>query len=56
MGRECHDAQILVVSDPDLIISMYERRMLMDLVIDDYTGVKDSMESIHPHLKNVFKQ
>lgn len=29
---------------------MYERKILHDLVIEDYTGIKSMIESRYPHL------
>jgi len=35
----CNDSECMVIEDPEMVIQLYERKILRDLVAEDYTTI-----------------
>lgn len=47
---ESNDVEILEIDDPDVVIDLYERNRLQDILRDDYNRLKMLTEQRNPQL------
>jgi len=40
VASDCHDAECMVIEEPDTVINLYERKILQDNLMNDLAGIK----------------
>ena len=51
VSQECEEAQCLEIDEPDQVFELYERKILREIVYNDYKVIRDMNEKKFPFLK-----